>query len=217
MIISCQFHAIYTVVFREEALSTIEFKNLPPDPIYTLGLDVPTAWLVRPHESHHDLDNIHLASFTGMDKVTGVEAIFDLDYLVVEGHARDPAINAPPRGLQLQLTTSNSTPIADTQVVANLGYLQFKVKPGVFQLEVREGYGREVFELESVGNEGWHSPPIASAGVDITLTSLEGLTLYPRFRKKPGMEKADVLAEPVRDRSTGVVEQVVSGLVSSSI
>lgn len=192
-----------------EVLSTIEFKNLPPDPIYTLGMDVPPAWLVRPHESHHDLDNIHLSSFTGMDQVTGVEALFDLDYLVVEGHARD-AFNAPPRGLQLQLTTSNSTPIADTQVVANLGYLQFKVKPGVFQLEIRDGYGREVFELESVGNEGWNSPPVSSAGIDITLTSLEGLTLYPRFRKRPGMETLDVLAEPQHSKQADLLNQVVS-------
>ena len=179
-------------------------------------MDVPTAWLVRPHESHHDLDNIHLASFTGIDRVTGVEAIFDLDYLVVEGHARDASTNSPPRGLQLQLTTSNSTPIADTQVVANLGYLQFKAKPGVFQLEIRNGYGREVFELESVGNEGWNSPPVASAGVDITLTDLEGLTLYPRFHTRPGMKGADVLAEPIRDKSSNVVEQVISRLALCS-
>jgi UDP-glucose:glycoprotein glucosyltransferase len=199
-----------------EIQSTIEFKDLPADPIYTLGMDVPTSWLVRPHESHHDLDNIHLASFTGTDRFAGVEAIFALDYFVVEGHARDAATNAPPRGLQLQLTTSNSTPVADTQVVANLGYLQFKVKPGVFQLEIRKGYGREVFELESVGNEGWNSPSVTSASTDITLTSLQGLTLYPRFRTRPGMEGADVLAEPRRSKSAGVVEQAVSRLVLSS-
>ncbi|KAF8587209.1 glycosyltransferase family 24 protein [Ramaria rubella] len=196
-----------------EGLSTVEFKELPPDPIYTLGMDVPPAWLVRPHDSHHDLDNIRLASFTGMDRVAGVEAIFHLDYLVVEGHARDTNTNAPPRGLQLQLTTSNSTPIADTQVVANLGYLQFKAKPGVFQLEIRDGYGRDVFELDSVGNEGWNSPPVTS-GLDITLTSLEGLTLYPRVHKRPGMESADVLAEPFNHGTPGIVEQVVSSISS---
>lgn len=196
--------------FRVEIPPSVEFSDLPPDPIYTLGMDVPSAWLVRPHESHHDLDNIHLASFTGMDQVTGVEAMFNLDYFVVEGHARDAATNAPPRGLQLQLTTSNSTPIADTQVVANLGYLQFKAKPGVYQLEIRAGYGREVFELESVGNEGWSSPLVTNAGADITLTSLEGLTLYPRFRRRPGMADADVLSGPLHEKSTGVLDQVRS-------
>ncbi|KIJ36947.1 glycosyltransferase family 24 protein [Sphaerobolus stellatus SS14] len=191
-----------------EIIPTAEFRNLPPDPIYTLGMDVPQAWLVRPHVSHHDLDNIHLASFTGLDKIEGVEAIFDLDYIVVEGHARDPLTGLPPRGLQLQLSTSNSTPIADTQVVANLGYIQFKVKPGVFQLGIREGYGRDVFEMESVGNEGWNSPPVTKAGTEITVTSLEGLTLYPRFKRKPGMETADVLIAPVKDKGT-VVDQVM--------
>ncbi|KAF8524348.1 UDP-glucose:Glycoprotein glucosyltransferase-domain-containing protein [Hysterangium stoloniferum] len=197
-----------------EVLSTIHFGNLPPDPIYTLGMDVPPAWLVRPHESHHDLDNIHIASFTGADKTAGVEAVFSLDYLVVEGHARESNTNTPPRGLQLQLSTSNSTPIADTQVVANLGYLQFKVKPGVFKLEIREGHGREIFDIESVGNEGWNSPPVTSAGTEITLTSLEGLTLYPRFRNRPGMEGADVLLEHQQQKASTVVDQVVAGISS---
>jgi len=81
-------------------------------------------------------------------------------------------------------------------------------------LDIRDGYGREVFEMESVGNEGWNSPPVTSAGVDITLTSLEGLTLYPRFRKRPGMETVDVLAEPLDSKQAGLVDQVVSSLSS---
>jgi UDP-glucose:glycoprotein glucosyltransferase len=193
-----------------QIIPTVEFRNLPPDPIYTLGMEVPQAWLVRPSVSHHDLDNIHLASFTGPDQIDGVEATFNLDYVVVEGHARESLTNAPPRGLQLQLSTSNSTPIADTQVVANLGYLQFKAKPGVFQLEIREGYGREVFEIESVGNEGWNSPPVSSAGNEVTITSLEGLTLYPRFQKRPGMERVDVLQAPVEEKGPSVVDQMMA-------
>lgn len=178
----------------------VTFEGLPLDPIYTLGMEVHQSWLVRPHESRHDLDNIHLASLSGRDAVRGVEALFRLDYLVVEGHARETGTQQPPRGLQLQLTTigQESTPVADTQVVANLGYLQFKAKPGIFRLEIRDGRGREIYNLDSVGNEGWESPLVSEVGSHISLAAFDGVTLYPRFSRLPGMEKADVLevAEP---------------------
>jgi UDP-glucose:glycoprotein glucosyltransferase len=154
-------------------------------------MDVPPSWLVRPREALYDLDNIQLGNLSPED--VSMEAIFDLDYLVVEGHARDTATQAP-RGLQLQLM-NNNIPVDDTQVVVNLGYLQFKAKPGVFQLEIRPGRGRDIFQMESVGNEGWDSPPVELVGNEITLTSFEGLTLYPRLRRIPGMETVDVLAE----------------------
>ena len=155
---------------RQEAASHALFTGLPLDPIYTLATDVPQAWLVRPREAPHDLDNIQLYSIPSKDRASGIHAIFGLDYLVIEGHARETHTSAPPRGLQLQLTTNSSTVIADTQVVANLGYLQFRAKPGVFQLEIRPGRGREVFTMESAGNGGWESPSMDEVGSEVTLT-----------------------------------------------
>jgi UDP-glucose:glycoprotein glucosyltransferase len=156
-------------------------------------MDVPTAWLVRPREALYDLDNIQLGKLFPGD--TSVDAIFDLDYLVVEGHARDETSNGAPRGVQIQLITRDGTPIDDTQVVANLGYFQFKAKPGVFQLEIRQGRGRKLYKLVSAGNEGWQSATVEEIGSEITLTSFEGLTLYPRLSRLPGMEREDVLEE----------------------
>jgi UDP-glucose:glycoprotein glucosyltransferase len=195
------------------------FTGLPLDPIYTLATDVPQAWLVRPREAPHDLDNIQLYTIPPKDCASGIHAIFGLDYLVIEGHARDTLTSAPPRGLQLQLTTNSSTVIADTQVVANLGYLQFRAKPGVFQLEIRPGRGREVFTMESVGNSGWDSPSVDEVGSEITLTSFDGLTLYPRMARIPGMEKEDVLPPPdaVREPSgSSIVDRVSSWWVPLS-
>lgn len=189
----CQAHI--KKFYRQEIPSQAVFHGLPVEPLYTLAMDVPPSWLVRPREALYDLDNIQLGSLFPEDHARGVEAMFDLDYLVVEGHARDTNTNSPPRGIQLQLTNSNSTVIADTQVVANLGYLQFKAKPGVFQLEIRPGRGRDIFMMESVGNEGWDSPTVEEVGNEITLTNFEGLTLYPRLVRLPGMESEDVLAE----------------------
>ena len=54
-------------------------------------MDVPQSWLVRPREALYDLDNIQLGSLFEEDRGRGVEAVFNLDYLVVEGHARNRA------------------------------------------------------------------------------------------------------------------------------
>lgn len=171
------------------------FDTLPSEPIYTLAMEVPPSWLVRPREADYDLDNIQLSALAPADRENGVVATFELDYLVIEGHARVSATNQPPRGLQLQLSTIDAMPVDDTQVVLNLGYFQFKAKPGVFRLEIREGRGADVFEMESVGNEGWSSPGVGEAGDEVALTSFEGLTLFPRLTRRRGMEKADVLDE----------------------
>lgn len=198
----------------EEIPAMATFKNLPEEPIYTLSMDVPSSWLVRPRESIHDLDNIHLSALSSHEKVAGVKALFDLDFLVIEGHARDTTSGAPPRGLQLQLTKYDSTPIADTLVMENLGYLQFKAKPGVFQLELKRGRGEDIFTIESVGNAGWDSPPVESeAGAEVTLTSFEGLTLYPRFRRQQGQADADVLQPPRREGFfSSAVQKVVQAV-----
>ncbi|KAF8812128.1 hypothetical protein BYT27DRAFT_7133469 [Phlegmacium glaucopus] len=188
------------------------FEDIPLDPIYTLAMDVPTSWLVRPREALYDLDNIQLGKLFPGD--TSVDAIFDLDYLVVEGHAREVTYNSAPRGIQVQLVTRDGTPIDDTQVVVNLGYFQFKAKPGVFQLEIRQGRGRKLYKLESAGNEGWQSATVEEIGNDITLTSFEGLTLYPRFSKMPGMEHEDVLVE---ETSRGAGPESVIGTIVSRV
>ncbi|KAJ7651981.1 glycosyltransferase family 24 protein [Mycena polygramma] len=187
------------------------FDGLPIEPIYTLGMDVPPSWLVRPQEALYDLDNIQLGNLSPQD--SSLDAVFGLDYLVVEGHARDSLTNAPPRGVQLQLLDGDSTPVDDTQVVVNLGYLQFKAKPGVFQLEIREGRGRDIFEMESVGNEGLDSRTVAEVGNEIAVTSFEGLTIYPRLRRIPGMENEDVLADPEEEEDyepSGILEDLTS-------
>ena len=61
-----------------------------------------------------------------------------------------------------------------------------------------------------MGNEGWNSPPVTSAGTEVTVTSLEGLTLYPRFKRREGMEVADVLDVPAKETGTGVMENMMA-------
>lgn len=189
------------------------FDDLPMEPIYTLGLDEAHSWLVRPREAAYDLDNIQLSKLAPEDREKGISALFQLDYLVIEGHARDHLTNAPPRGLQMQLSTLDGSPVDDTQVVLNMGYFQFKAKPGVYQLEIREGRGREVYRIMSAGNEGWDSPTVEAIGNGVTLTDFDGLTLYPRVARNPGMEHVDVLSEDDsedEDEPEGFIQEIRS-------
>ncbi|KAH8978341.1 UDP-glucose:glycoprotein glucosyltransferase-domain-containing protein [Lactarius akahatsu] len=199
-----------------EVPAHVFFRDLPIEPIYTLGLDEPSSWVVRPREALYDLDNVQLGVMSGDERQRGVEAVFELDYIIVGGHAREMGTNSPPRGVQLQLAGHHGRPIDDTLIVENLGYLQFKATPGVYHLEIREGRGREVFWLESAGNEGWLSPPVEEAGNEVTVTSFEGLTLYPRLARLPGQEFVDVLEDPEEEepRPTGIVDNIVSRVSS---
>jgi UDP-glucose:glycoprotein glucosyltransferase len=190
----------------------VAFDDLPTAPIYTMVVDAPISWVVRPREALHDLDNLQLSH---LHHDENIEAVYDLDYIVVEGHARESHNNAAPRGLQLQLTAQDGSTMDDTQVVATLGYLQFKAKPGVFRLEIREGQGRDIYRTDSVGTEGWNSPNVTATGNEIAVTSFEGSTLYPRFGRRPGAEHRDVLVqeEPETEEqkpAQGVIENVMS-------
>ncbi|CAK9782754.1 hypothetical protein CC85DRAFT_260485 [Cutaneotrichosporon oleaginosum] len=187
-----------------EVLPAPTFHGLPSTPIYTLGMEVSPSWIVSPKDSPLDLDNILLSTLSAPTTVA-----FDLKLLVVDGHARESA-SAPPRGLQLQLSTNET--VSDTQVMANLGYFQFKARPGVYDFAIRPGRGREVYEIESAGADGWDSPPVNVSGTKIRLDSFDGMTLYPRFTRRPGMEDADVLASP--ETSVSVVGGIVSKLKS---
>ncbi|KIY49922.1 glycosyltransferase family 24 protein [Fistulina hepatica ATCC 64428] len=183
------------------------FDRLPAEPIYTLAMDVPASWIVRPREALCDLDNIQL------NKHGRVDALFDLTHLVIDGYARESPTNVAPRGLQLQLSNGlePSIVVDDTLVMANLGYLQFKARPGVFRLDIRPGRGREIYQLETAGNLGWNSP-LAVGNRDVTLTSFEALTLHPHLARLPGMETEEVLA--VREGRVSIIDSIKTSVLA---
>ena len=167
-------------------------------------MDTPPSWIVRPESSPYDLDNLVLG-----DNQQSINIKYNLNQLLIEGHARE-ANNAPPRGLQLQLTNKAYEAISDTHVMANLGYFQFKAAPGVYQLAIRPGRGTEVYELDSVGAHGWESQGVNVTGTAVALTSFEGATILPRFERRAGMEMENVLLEiapPVKSYTGSVISR----------
>lgn len=173
------------------------FKSLPKDPLLTLGLDVPGSWLVRPIESIHDLDNIKLSSLQGEAARRGVEALFHLQNLLVQGHAREAHTSMPPRGVQYILGTPAVPHMVDTITMTNLGYFQLKADAGVWELRLREGRSNDVYELLSLSDSMDTLMVDGSVSSDgaakVIVNSFEGVTVFPYVKKRFGKETEDVL------------------------
>jgi UDP-glucose:glycoprotein glucosyltransferase len=165
------------------------FAGIPEEALLNLGMDVPASWLVAPKECSYDLDNIKLSS---VPQNQDVDAIYELENILIEGHSREVATNSPPRGVQLLLGTEKEPHFADTIIMANLGYFQFKANPGYWHISLMPGRSSKIFDIDSVGNQGY-SPRPGDLTTSLALKSFQGATIYPRLSRKPGMETEDVL------------------------
>ena len=165
------------------------FSGMPEAALLNLGIHVPPSWLVAPKICTYDLDNIKLNS---MPQDQNIDAIYELQHILVEGHSRDTLTGQPPRGVQLQLGTESNPHFTDTIIMANLGYFQFKANPGFWHISLRPGRSSKVFSIESLGYKGYRARP-GDEGSSVALLSFQGVTLYPRLARKPGMEDEDVL------------------------
>ncbi|KAJ5628844.1 hypothetical protein N7490_011072 [Penicillium lividum] len=190
------------------------FSGVPVEALLTLGMDVPTSWLVAPQDSIHDLDNIKLSS---LKSDTNVDAIYALEHILIEGHSRDLTTKTPPRGVQLILGTKENPHFADTLIMANLGYFQFKAQPGLWQINLKPGRSEKLFDLEGVGSSGYHEQPGEQVH-EVALLSFQGRTLFPRLSRKPGYETEDVLETGHQGSAMGLVSKglnFASGVLSS--
>ncbi|KAF2724332.1 glycosyltransferase family 24 protein [Polychaeton citri CBS 116435] len=165
------------------------FSGLPADALLNMGMDLPASWLVAPKDSVHDLDNIKLSATRGDGDI---EAIYELEHILIEGHARDVTVGPPPRGAQLVLGTDADPHFEDTIIMANVGYFQFKANPGIYNLTLQKGRSHEIFHLDSAGTLGYAEQP-GDETSQIALMSFRGATIFPRLSRKPGMEDEDVL------------------------
>lgn len=173
------------------------FEGLPKEALLNLALDVPPAWLVAPKESIHDLDNIKLSA---LKEHTNIDAIYELENILIEGHSRDVTTGSPPRGVQLLLGTEKNPHFADTIIMANLGYFQFKANPGYWKLQLQPGRSQDIFTIDSAGSTGYNPQP-GDESTEIALMSFQGKTLYPRLSRRAGEEFEDVLDTSLKSSS----------------
>lgn len=167
---------------------TAVFKDIPREPLFTQSVQAPDNWMVEVIACEKDLDNIRLQDLGG----ESVDSVYELEYLLVEGHCLETKSGSPPRGLQFLLTPHNPTlKIRDTLVMANLGYFQLKAFPGLWTLDLRDGPSRDIFSLES-----------GKQRQQVTVNSFQSVVLKIRVRRNPGKEMASLLeAEDETDSS----------------
>lgn len=161
------------------------FANMPLSKTLTMNLDVPEPWLVEPVVAVHDLDNILLEN---LGDTRTLQAVFELEALVLTGHCSEKD-HEPPQGLQLILGTKTAPHLVDTLVMANLGYWQMKVSPGIWYLQIAPGRSSELYVLKE-HDDGSQGKPSTKC---ITISDLRGKPVHMEVRKRKGKEHEKLL------------------------
>ncbi|MBA0862880.1 hypothetical protein Goshw_013908 [Gossypium schwendimanii] len=162
------------------------FANMPLSKTLTMNLDVPEPWLVEPVIAIHDLDNIFLEN---LGDTRTLQAVFELEALVLTGHCAEKD-HGPPRGLQLILGTENTPHLVDTIVMANLGYWQMKVHPGVWHLQLAPGRSSELYFFRDGVDDGSQEKSLSKR---IAINDLRGNVVHLEVVKKKGKEHEKLL------------------------
>jgi UDP-glucose:glycoprotein glucosyltransferase len=108
--------------------------------------------------------------------------------MFVSGHCSEKG-REPPRGLQLILGPKESSHLVDTLVMANLGYWQMKVSPGVWYLQLAPGRSSELYQFKET-EAGNHTYPFSKL---VAIDGLRGKLLHIEVEKKRGKEQEDLL------------------------
>ncbi|KAL0365044.1 UNVERIFIED_CONTAM: UDP-glucose:glycoprotein glucosyltransferase [Sesamum angustifolium] len=184
------------------------FANMPLSKTLTMNLDVPEPWLVQPVVAIHDLDNILLENLAD---IRTLQAVFELEALVLTGHCSEKD-QEPPRGLQLILGTKNTPHLVDTLVMANLGYWQMKVFPGVWYLQLAPGRSSDLYVMKEDG-EGAQGTTLLKR---IIIDDLRGKLVHMEVMKKKGMEQEKLLV-PADDDSQSTKPFMTSKLYNDEL
>ncbi|VUZ57741.1 unnamed protein product [Hymenolepis diminuta] len=179
------------------------FDYLPSESLLTLGVDAPHNWMVAPIRAEEDLDNLRLGEIASRTGNQRVDAEFELEYLLLEGHCLDNSTRQPPRGLQFTLGTAEMLDRYDTIVMANLGYFQLKANPGAWHLNLREGSSREIYNI--IGHE-YADSPLGSPSLIAVIDSFR-----PKIIRVDVQKKLDHLDESVLDDKEGKDEMGAGG------
>lgn len=171
-------YSIHDLQFDAQGKRTVQplvFDTLPQQKLLSMNIHPPEPWMVEPVDCAYDLDNILLD-----DLSEDVEAVFELEHILIEGSCYDLRTGEPTQGLQLQLRNLISGTSEGTLVMANLGYFQLKAAPGIYKLEVGEGRSKDLYSLVNLEDT-------------IIVSSFSGLHLDLKAQRNPGKEYESLL------------------------
>ncbi|GAM18715.1 hypothetical protein SAMD00019534_018900 [Acytostelium subglobosum LB1] len=192
--------------------------NLPDKKVLTLAIDVPSSWIVKPIIAKYDLDNIRLKDL-GQEQV--MRAVYELEHLLVQGHAVDVKDKSSLSGMELKLVPSKKqqqveTPEIDTIIMGSIGYFQLQGNPGVWYLETmgRGNQIMDILDMVTLKDKADHVIPRRLIIAD----SFKGSPIYLGVQHKPGKQHEPILP-PVSNDDTGAVaeqqEEESTGFLSS--
>lgn len=98
----------------DEIPPSAAFSTVPAGALLSTSLHAHPSWVILASSSVHDLDNI-----VGKEDSV-IDATFEIDSLLIEGHAREATSFTPPRGLQVDLVSADGVRVGDTIVMANV-------------------------------------------------------------------------------------------------
>ncbi|CAH1245599.1 UGGT1 [Branchiostoma lanceolatum] len=181
-----------------------KFVDMPDSTLFTLNMKPPESWLIESVRTPYDLDNIRLE-----DVVPGttINAEYELEYLLLEGHCYDAMSGQPPRGLQFTLGTHNTPVMVDTIVMANLGYFQLKANPGAWLLRMRAGRSEEIYQIT---NHDGTDTPAGSDDVTVIMDSFKSKIIKIKVNKRPDKLQEDLLSDEGESGGGGIWDSISS-------
>jgi UDP-glucose:glycoprotein glucosyltransferase len=185
------------------------FHNMPQSPILTMNIHSPESWMVEASNSPYDLDNICLKEIDS----DGAYGEFELEHLIIEGHAHDVISGQPPRGLQFNLGTSTNPVMYDTIVMANLGYFQLKASPGMWILQLRDGRSKDIYEV--ISHENTDSESKRSTKIVIVIDSFESRVIKVKVSKKADKVNENLLDDKDNEKDGGIWNSIATSFTSS--
>lgn len=186
------------------------FHNVPQSPILTLNVHPTENWMVEAVNSPFDLDNICLKE-TDAD---GAYGEFELEHLIIEGHAYDVLSGQSPRGLQFNLGTIAQPDLYDTIVMANLGYFQLKASPGMWLLQLRNGRSKEIYDV--ISHENTDSESKRSPVITIVIDSFEAKVIKVKVSKKADKLNENLLDDKDSEKENSIWDSLASFTGSSN-
>lgn len=158
------------------------FDALVSSTKYSSELDTPSRWLyVKGSIGDLDHDEFEPGSVHELN--------YTLDSLIVEGYAKDVKTAQSIATLTLEVT--NGEAVFDAIVMHTLGYVQFQLKPDVWNLEIQKGSkGRQIYNLLSASDNKYDVNDLPLERTELAVFSLHGNVIHPRLQEKSEKEIA---------------------------
>lgn len=179
-----------------------KFSWLPLLANLTTEFESPKSWLLVENLTTDEVDLQHL-HFDDTDH--DIETKHTLKNILVEGFARDVKNGRPPAGLSIDLDNGDTT--SNCQVMANLGYLQFKGNPGIWNLRITpETRSEKHYQLLSANLNKYDTNDDPLESVEVPIFSLNSHVINARCRKNAEYSSVSLLEDEseVTPKKTGL-------------